>query len=322
MRLLQKLLKKQSVAPGIVAISFFPYGFAIAVTQYTEANRPRLLHSEFVTASAQQILPQLELLIKEHKLENYDCHILLTPEQYRTISIEAPSVNSEEINQAVRWRIADFLDYPVEQATIDFYPLPKSNRANSTPMLEVVACSNQLAAHLSQQCRQVGLNIKVIDIQETALRNLATLLRENEQGVALLHLQKDGGRIIIQKRGELYLSRKIAGGYLHLDEDLPNNEKNQLNIEQDSLALEIQRSFDYVENYFDIPPITSLATVLMPINTQSIINFLNSNHGITARAMDLSAIVEGESLLNDATQNICAPVIGASLRRYLETSRP
>jgi MSHA biogenesis protein MshI len=36
--------------------------------------------------------------------------------------------------------------------------------------------------------------------------------------------------------------------------------------------------------------------------------------------MDLSAIVEGESLLNDATQNICAPVIGASLRRYLETS--
>ena len=322
MRLLQKLLKKPTVAPGIVAVSFLSNGFAIAVTRYAEHNRPRLLHCEFVAATAQQVPPQLEALVKEHRLEEYDCHILLAPEQYRSISIETPAVNSEEIKQAVRWRIADLLDYPVDQATIDFYPLPKSNRANSTPMLEVVACANQVVSALSQQCRQVGLNVKVIDIQETSLRNLATLLRENEQGVALLYLQKEAGRVIIQKHGELYLSRKIGSGYQQLADSSAHNHPEQLNLEQDSLALEIQRSFDYVENYYDIPPITSLAAVLMPIDTQNIINFLNTNHGITARAMDLSAIVDCESLLNDATQNICAPVIGASLRRLLETSHP
>jgi MSHA biogenesis protein MshI len=38
--------------------------------------------------------------------------------------------------------------------------------------------------------------------------------------------------------------------------------------------------------------------------------------------MDLSAIIDGESLLDDTTQNICAPVIGASLRRFVETGQP
>lgn len=322
MRLLQKLLKKQTLAPGIVAVSFLSNGFAVAVTRYAENNRPRLLYCEFVAAVPQQQLTLLEALVKEHRLEEYDCHILLAPEQYRSISIEAPAVNGEELKQAVRWRIADSLDYPVDQATIDFYPLPKSNRANSTPMLEVFACANQVVSTLTQQCRQAGLNVKVIDVQETALRNLATLLRENQQGIALLHLQRDSGRVIIQKDGALYLSRKIGSGYQQLAENGSLNDANQLYMEQDNLALEIQRSFDYVENYFDIPPITSLAVVLMPINTQNIINFLSNNHGITARAMDLSAIVEGESLLDDATQNICAPVIGASLRRSLETGQP
>jgi len=319
-RLLQKLLRKQTVAPGIVAISFVGNGFTIAVTRYAEQNRPRLLHCEFVAANAQQLAPQLEILVKAYRLEEYDCHILLAPDQYRTMSIETPAVNTEEIKQAVAWRIAELLDYPIEQAAIDFYALPKSNRANATPMLEVFAVNRELSAALIQSCKQVGLNIKVIDIQETALRNIATLMRENAQGIALLHLQKDCGRLIIQKRGSLYLSRKIVTGYLDLNENSSLSAVNSQDNEQDSLlALEIQRSFDYVENYFDIPPITSLATVLMPINTQAIINFLNFNHGITARAMDLSATVEGDILLDDATQNLCAPVIGASLRRWLET---
>lgn len=318
MRLLQKFLKKPTVAPGIVAVSFLPDGFAIAVTRYDEQNRPRLLHCEFVTAAGPQIAAQLEVLVKEHGLDEYDCHILLAPEQYRSISIEYPAVNNEELKQAVRWKIADFLDFPADQAVIDFYPLPKSNRANTTPMLEVIASAHQTINSLIQICRQADLKIKIIDIQETSLRNLATLLLENQQGVALLHLQKDTGKVIIQKRGELYLSRKIGIGYQHLSNDYPPGEPDRLNLEQDSLALDIQRSFDYVENFFDIPPITSLVAVLMPIDTYNIINFLNINHGITARAMDLSAIVEGDSLLNDATQNICAPVIGASLRRSLE----
>jgi MSHA biogenesis protein MshI len=320
-RLLQKLLRKPTVAPGIVAISFYAHGFGVAVCRYGENDRPQLVHCDFVAANEQQRPQQLQSLIKTHHLEMYDCHILLAPDQYRTISIEAPQVPAEELKQAIGWRVADVLDFPIDQTALDFYPLPLSNRPNSPAMLEVVACSMQLIDSLSLLCKEAGLAVKVIDIQETALRNLATLLPENQQGIAVLHLQQHSGRIIIQKNDSIFLSRKIDHGYARLTQGLLTDDLDQQQLEQNNLALEIQRSLDYVEHFYDIPPINSLAMLLMPNDSYNIINFLNINYGITARAMDLSAIIESDILLTDTTQNLCGPCVGASLRRYLETPR-
>ncbi len=279
--------------------------------RYGEHNRPRLLYCDFINAAQPQWETQLQALFKTHQLDNYDCHVLLTSEQYHNFSIEAPQVNTDEINQAIGWRIAELLDYPVEQATIEHYPLPTSNRANSLAMLEAISSNSAQLQPLLQLCHVTGLQLKVVDIQETALRNLAILLPENEQGVAVLHLQQHSGRLIIEKQGALYLSRKLDFGYSQmLDSNL---------LEQNDLALEIQRSFDYVENYFDIPPISSLAVIVTPNHTQDIINFLMINHGITARIMDISAIVDCDMILSDTLQNNCAPVIGAGLRRWVDT---
>jgi MSHA biogenesis protein MshI len=241
----------------------------------------------------------------------------LTHDHYRSFTIESPPVNPGEIKQAVYWRVAEMLDYPVDQAVIDSYPQPKSNRANRAQMLEVVSCNKALLDPLVLLCKQAGLRIKVVDIQETCLRNLATLLPEDEQGVAILHLQPAIGHVIIEKQGAVYLSRKFDFNYRFLTESGFNDELDA-QTEQSNLALEIQRSFDYVENYFDIPPINSLASVLLPANTQGVINALMLNHGITARAMDITAIVDVDIMLSDSLQNICAPVIGASLRWHME----
>jgi len=320
-RLLQKLLRKPSIAPGIIAISFFPHGFAVAICRYLDGTRPQLIHCEFVTASEQQRNGQLAALVKNYGLEAYECHILLTRDQYRSISIETPPVPMEEFKQAVSWRIADMLEYPVDQAVIDYYPLPESNRANAPSMLEVVTCPLSLANTLMEQCREAGLNVSVIDIQETTLRNLAALLPENSQGIAVLHLQANSGLIMIQKNGTIYLSRRMDHGYSHFGSTFNSNESLNLEQDQNNLALEIQRSLDYVEHFYDIPPINSLAVVLMPTDAYDLINFLNIHYGITARAMDLSAIIESDILLNDTLQNICAPCIGAGLRRYMDTPR-
>ncbi len=155
---------------------------------------------------------------------------------------------------------------------------------------------------------------KVIDIQETTLRNLATLLPENELGIAILHLQKTSGRLIIQKQGIIYLSRKLSIEFdrLGLTENFLSDE--QIAMEQSGLILEIQRSLDYVESVYGLPPISSLAVIPLPEYTQNLLNTLNNNNGITARVMDLTAIINGDILLDDKTQSLCAPVIGATLR--------
>ncbi|QPK64990.1 pilus assembly protein PilM [Methylomonas sp. LL1] len=275
---------------------------------------------DVIEAPQQQWLSKLQALAETYRLGNYSCHILLSQEQYRVFDTEVPQVDEQEMKQAVRWRIAEMLDYPADQAIIDYFPLPKSNRANSTPLLEVVSCNQAIIAPLLQTCHQAGLKVTVVEIQEMALRNLAFLLPENTRGIAVLNLQPNNGHIIIQQAGALYLSRKFNIGYNQLADSALSAEL-QMTTEHDNLALEIQRSLDYVENYFAIPPISSVALLLAPNRTEAIVNNLMIHHGITARAMDLSAIIDGDVILTDALQNSCAAAIGTSLRPYVEGMR-
>lgn len=154
------------------------------------------------------------------------------------------------------------------------------------------------------------------------LRNLAMLLPENDRGIALLHLQQTDGSLVIVKDGEIYLSRLLDTGYQQLSDydELAlyqsQDEENRATIHFSNLALEIQRSLDYVESYYALPPIASIAIVPIPKNTGTLLDQLNTQLGSTARVMDITAIVECDMLLDDELQALCAPAIGAALRHY------
>jgi len=318
-RLLNFFGGQQSASRGTVAISFMQNQLAVAITNHSESRSPFMTFCESISCTAHEQQSVLNELSKTHQLNEYTCHLVLSPEQYYLITLEKPDVSEDEIKEAVRWKINDRLEYPAEQAVIDYYTLPDSNRTNSNKMLDVIASPRKNILAMTEKCQQAGLNLTVIDIQETVLRNLATLLPESNQGVALLYLGKDSGTIVIQKLGCIYLSRKIAIGCQQLQQKEPFSSSAQLNLEHDNLALEIQRSLDYVESYFGIPPVSSLAIIPIPEDTQQLLNVLNNSHVITGRIMDLSAIIDSRILLDDKTQNLCAPVIGATLRHTLES---
>jgi MSHA biogenesis protein MshI len=315
-QLLQKLFGKKPVCQGIVGISFLQQGIAIAISKYTDNNKLRLIHCEFTpTKNAQDEQHSLDRIVEKYRLSEYDCYLALTSDTYRRINIEAPAVAEQEISEAIRWKISDLIEFPLEQAVIDYYPAPPAQRANGGKMLEVIACHCDPIKALVEKCVKSGLQLKVIDIQETLLRNLAVLLPENKRGVAVLHLLKESGIILIQKDATIYLSRQFETGYNKLGLDRHNSGNNDIaTLEQNTLALEIQRSLDYVESYYGIPPISVLAIIPLAENTQYLLDILNNNHGITARIMDLSAIVDSDILLDDPTQSYCSPVIGATLR--------
>lgn len=320
MQLLQKLLGKKSQTKGFVGISYLPHGIAVAVSNCVDNNKLRLNHCEFISTLNVGDQPELlRDLVARYNLVDYDCHLVLTTGNYRRVNIEAPAVAENEMCEAIRWKISDLIDFSIDKAVIDYYSVPVSMRATSSNMLEVIASPQELIKELANKSTQAGLQLKVIDIQETALRNLAVLLPENQRGVAVLSLHESSGTILIQKEGTIYLSRNFDIGYRELGLSSHNRGNDtQSGIEQNNLALEIQRSLDYVESYYGIPPISGLAVIPLAENTQELLNILNGNHGITARIMDLSAIVDCDILLDDATQSQCAAVIGATLRYAVE----
>ncbi len=315
MHLFSKLLGKKIASKGIVALSFTSEGIALAISQYTASKKTVLTHCEFIYTNNKQA--ELKVLTERHQLKQYDCHLVLASDDYRLISIEYPAVTDDELAEAARWKISDLIEFQVDDAIIDYYPLPISKRANRSKMMEVIATPRSTIQPLVDLCTHCELRLQIIDIQETTLRNLATLLPENNRGIAVLHLQKTSGRITIEQQGSIYLNRKLATGSdrLGLTESLLSEQ--QITMEQSSLALEIQRSFDYVESFYGLLPISGLAVIPLMENTQSLLNTLNNNHGIIARIMDLSAIIDGDILLDDATQSLCTSVIGATLRNSI-----
>jgi MSHA biogenesis protein MshI len=320
---LQKLFRKKNNHQGIVGLSFLPQGMSIAVSDYTENNALKLIHCEFIeTKKADDRSAILKQWFLAHKLGNYDCHLVLDIDDYQRVNIETPAVPVNEIALAIRWKINELIYFPIDEAVIDYYPVPAFSEGQAT--LEVIACPQSIVKPLVEQCIQAGLCLKVIDIQETALRNLAVLLPNNPLGIAVLYLQKSFGIILIQKNGVIYVARKIAIGYekLNLDDqpissdyyDVALEIDSQAAMVQDNLALEIQRSLDYVESYYDMSTITELAVIPWAVATQNLVDKLNNFYGITAYLMELSAIMDCDLKLDYVTQTLCVPVIGTTLR--------
>ena len=313
---LQKLWGKKSQAKGIVGISYRPDGIAIAISDFVENKKFILKHCEFIPVLDISDHPRiLGDLVSLHHLNDYDCHLDLTANNYSRINIEAPAVDENEMAQAIHWKIYDLFDFPIDDAFVDYYSMPVSIQASGNKMLEVFACPKVFIEKLAEKSSRAGLQLKVIEIQETALRNLAQLLPENKTGVALFILDEFSGALLIQKEGTIYLSRNFHIGYLELELGSENSsDYSQSKVEEGNLALEIQRSLDYVESYYGITPASGLAVVPLARNTQALLTMLNNNLGITAKVIDISALVSSDISLDDVTQSKCSAVIGTALR--------
>jgi MSHA biogenesis protein MshI len=320
-QLLKKFLRKKTVCLGIVGISFTQNGIAVAVSKFSENNKPTLTHVEFIDAGNPDYqLGKLIELAARHNLADYDCHLVLTSDNYRRVNVEAPAVADNEMIEAIRWKINELIDFPVDKAVIDYYELPLAIRANSSKMLEVIASPIDIVTEQIEKCAKAELQLKVIDIQETTLRNLAVHTPENERGIAILYLQEFSGTLLIQKETTIYVSRKFEIGYKKLVLDEPFSYDSPTANVHTNLALEIQRSLDYVESYYGIPPISALVVIPLAEHTHNLLDSLNTNLGVTARMMDISTIVDCDILVNAQTQSLCAPVIGATLRYAIEAS--
>jgi len=320
-QLLTKLFRKKPASKGIVGISFLQNGIAVAVSKFIENNELMLIHCEFIDAGKPD--DQQDILCEfagRHNLAEYDCHLVMTSDNYRRVNIEAPSVAENEIIEATRWKINELIDFPVDKAVIDYYQAPMAVRANSSKMLEVIASPIDIVSEQIEKCTKAGLQLKVIDIQETTLRNLAVHTPENERGIALLYLLEHSATLLIQKEATIYVSRKFEIGYKKLGLDEPYSSDCPTANAHNNLALEIQRSLDYVESYYGIPPISALAVIPLAENTHNLLDSLNSNLGLAARMIDLSTLIDCDILVNGRTQSLCAPVIGATLRYVIETA--
>lgn len=257
-----------------------------------------------------------------------ECVLVVAPHNYQVMLVERPDVAAEEVKDAVRWQIQEYLDFPAEQAVIDVFGFPESAARGRAPMVFVVAMARAPLIKALHYATDAGFSPTSIDVAELALRNLAwSVYPSPEHAVGLLRLTASTGLINITRGDELFLSRRISGVPAGLD-------SGSWEAFKDGLLLQVQRSIDYYESALSQPPANGLLVATTHGHASNVVSHLEEMLPLPVRRLSevLTAeldielldpepvMLSPEGISEEQDQALAAvlPAIGGFLRRRIE----
>ncbi|MCP5091672.1 MAG: pilus assembly protein PilM [Gammaproteobacteria bacterium] len=236
---------------------------------------------------------------------------VLPADAYQLQLVEMPNVPEDERLQAVRWRLKELIDYPIDEAVVELLEMPRHANPGNAPIAYAVVTRNAEVLHQIEVMKRADLQMDVIDIPELCIRNIATLLPQDANGVAFLHLAEDCGYLTITRNGVLHMTRRLETGRRALAD--ASADEFALQERMAGISLEVQRSLDYYESHYDRRPVTEI--ILGPgTELDALPAALTEHLGLTANRIDLADLFSMEDELSADDQGSCLLAIGAALR--------
>ena len=300
----------------MTGMALSPEGVAVARCIRHGNEAPRLALCEFRALERNLHGVPPPGLVRELQLDSSRCTSVIKQGDFTLLMVEAPQVDPTELRAAIRWRVKDLLDFHVDDAVLDVFDIPGQQERGRPRLMYVVAARITAVRQHIDTLEGNGVQLSVIDIPELCQRNVAALLPEDSGGVAMLHFGHDGGLLTLTRGGTLYLSRNLELGSAHLlaasqeDQELTTELARML----DGVVLEVQRSLDYYESHFSLPPVSGLVIAPTERPVPGLLAHLAGNLGVPVRMLDLNAVLDTEQTLSDSLQAACLPAIGAALR--------
>lgn len=301
-------LLRKTATPETAAIVMDARGIAVTRINCSPGKRPILLTGDYQPCAAEIAARSegLHSLVQKHQLQKTPCVLVLEEGDYKFLLTEAPPVPKEELAAALRWRVKELINVPAADITLDTLDAPLA-AGTQQAMIYVVAARNELLRTLISPVKAAKMDLHVIDVAETAQRNIAALLQD-KTALATLSVRPRYSLLTVTRGRELYLSRTLVGGLTAIfSEQLQEDAFNQL-------ALEVQRSLDYYESHYRQPPIRQLALLPLPENSERFVAFMERNLSVDVKPVDLAQLADHDLALTKALQANIFLAFGAALR--------
>lgn len=306
---MRALLKRKQA--GWLAVSFRADRIDIAHIQRRIGGRPSLLRLESYARGADDA-EALKVLKKTKGLGDYQCTTLMAPGSYQVVQVDAPDVPAEELREAVRWKLKDALEFGVESATVDVVEIPVgSSPGRQAPLLAVAANNAELTPRMIAFSK-AKLSLAAVDISEMAQRNIASLLEDENRGLAMLTFDDTGGLLTFTFRGELCVARRIEVTSAQLDSA---DETRRVQL-YERIGLELQRSMDNFERQYTTISISKIVLGPAPF-APGLLEHLREYVYLPVVALDLASLLDCATvpeISQLALQAERLTVIGAALR--------
>lgn len=307
--------------PGLMCINLWPDRIDVSHVVTAGRDRPEIKRCDTYRKVGGEVATLVRLR-KDLHLDRYRCTTLLKSNDYQIIQVEAPNVLPNELKTAVRWRIKDMIDFPVNDAAVDSVSIPGTEAAAGRPaqMLAVTA-RNQVIAAVVKPFNDADIPLEIIDVPEFAQRNIARCLEQEGRGVALLSLDERGGLLTFTSGGELFQHRRIDVTLASLRGDgLGEKEGEDVKLELEGpyerLAVELQRSLDHFDRQFPRVAVAKLVVTPIP-GADKLRGYLGSRLDLPVELLYLSELMDFPDIVElhePARQAQCLQLIGGALR--------
>jgi MSHA biogenesis protein MshI len=238
--------------------------------------------------------------------------LMLGTDDYLFATLDAPRVPAAELGEALRWKAKDLIDYPVEEAIVESIAVPLAPDSSGTAVYAHIAVTrtSQLA-EVIQQLDDSGFSASVVDVRETAQRNMANHLLPQISCQAVLYVGMSYCLFTVNFNGALLFSRRIdvsAQQIQAVDHALRH-------AALEGLLLEVHRSLDSVARRFSFAVVTGLQCV-GEIDLNESITFLAEHLEIPIHLLPVS---QGFEFKSCPVPDLCAQgrlfhLFGAALR--------
>lgn len=307
-----QFFKRKAQAGGLTGVSLGQRHFAIAnVTR----DRDQLFLAQCVRhefRNPQHLRDSLVEEVARLGLHGTPCNVVLAPRDYALYLVEAPAVEPEEMRAAVRWKVKDLLDMPLEDVAIDVFPVPDDAFNGRSKMLYVVAAAKSRVNAVIELCRAANLELTAIDIPEMAMKNISTQFSGERGSQAFIALKTNGSSMNITRNGDLYLARTV-------NTQVPPDVMGTLDWAslRDRLVLEIQRSLDYYESQMSQPPVKELLIAPRP-DGGMLAKSLQEVLPVKVDMLEYANRLDAAPTISEETRHASLFAVGGALRHDLE----
>ncbi|HVY23964.1 MAG TPA: hypothetical protein VG962_11500 [Steroidobacteraceae bacterium] len=304
------LFKKKQQSGWRVGITPGERETALAIVRRQPNANPLLKHCGIHPSA--EVKPEhiLSALIQGSQLAHAPVSGVIGNDDYQLVQVEAPDVPADELRSAIRWKMRDVVNFPVEDATVDVFDVPASPRRTQLNMKFAIAARSDAVSKIVNLLEHRARGFDVIDIPELCLRNLSALLPQDEKGVAMIALGDDFAQLIITRKGVLYVTRRID---LMKRDDIDLDGSGS-DIDAGALALEIQRSVDYYESHFDQPAIHDLVIAPSEPRTKQLVRALKNEINLNIEIFEVERYFEVAPDIEIDTRWPGLIALGAALR--------
>ena len=312
------LFRKSNNSKEAVGVQIADNGVAISVMRPPqEGGLPLVLVCDFMAANqSSEKAAALKSFVAKYKLDGKPCVAVMPEGSYSLLQVEAPDVAAEEMCMAIKWKIKDLIDFPLEEAVVDVFEMPTPAQRNRNQVYVVAARASDVKKQIDL-IAAAGLDLKAVEIEELMSRNVTSFLPEVENGIVLLTFCHNKGLVTLIKGDAMYLARDLDMGLTALAEENPSH-LDELGIDEsrhhEAVSLELQRSIDFFSSSYAQPPIGRVFVYPNNEVTQGLVAYLNKNMGLEAKILEASQVAELDSAGACQATHFSVNAAGAAIR--------